>query len=48
MPIFFNDQVISSLPVSEKGFVVETINEEIDDLENATNDIYFQVFEQTR
>jgi hypothetical protein len=32
--------------VNEKGFAVETINEEIDDLENATNNIYFQLFEQ--
>lgn len=45
---FFNDNVIYSIPVSEKGFAVETINEEIDDLENATNNIYFQLFEQSR
>jgi predicted ATP-binding protein involved in virulence len=43
---FFNNHVIDSVPVTEKGFAVETINEEIDDLENATNNIYFQLFEQ--
>jgi energy-coupling factor transporter ATP-binding protein EcfA2 len=45
---FFNDNTIHSVPVTEKGFGVETINEEIDDLEDATHNIYFQLFEIVR
>lgn len=42
---FFNNNTIHSVPMTEKGFAIETINEEIDDLEDTAMNIYFELLD---